>query len=48
MRDKKKTLYIYKTQNKIWEIGYTQRYLIKKFKDKEHQTLYYITWKTYL
>ena len=30
-----------KTQNQIREIGNTQRYLIKKFKEKE-QTLYYI------
>ena len=31
-----------KTQNQIREIRNTQRYLIKKFKEKEHQTLYYI------
>ena len=43
-------LYIYininyvKTQNQIREIGNkTQRYLTKKFKEKKHKTLYYIT-----
>ena len=45
-------LYIYininyvKTQNQIREIGNkTQRYSTKKFKEKKHKTLYYITWK---
>ena len=53
-KNRRKIIYIYiyiyininyaKTQNQIREIrNKTQRYLTKKFKEKKHKTLYYIT-----